>query len=114
MEVLITRMLLNTKYSNKYRGKNIVVLKSFKSADIWNLMRTMNAGSNLQVCATSLLYDWGSMSVHRATRTLHSLMWYSLIFTDTLINMLASVQIAPEQLDNVIDKLVTDNKVTLS
>jgi hypothetical protein len=114
MEVLITRTLLNTEYSNKYRGKNIVMLKGFKSADIWNLMRTMNAGSDLQVCATSLLYDWGSMSVHRAIRTPHSLMWYSLIFTDILNNMLAGIKIEPEQLDNIIDKLVTDNKVTLS
>lgn len=113
MEVLITRTLLNTKYSNKYRGKNIVVLKSFKSADIWNLMRTTNAGSELQASATSLLYDWGSMSVHRGIRTLHSLMWYSLIFTDTLKIMLAGAQITPERLDNIIDKLVADNKVML-
>ena len=74
----------------------------------------MNAGSDLQVYVTSLLYDWGSLSVHQGVRTLHSLMWYSLIFTDNLINMLASVQMAPERLDNIIDKLVKDNKVTLS
>jgi|SRR5215204_3384200 hypothetical protein len=76
IEVLITRSLLNTKYSNKYKDKNIVVLKSFKKDDIWRLMRELNAGTELQIFATTLLYDWGSMSVHRAIRILHSMMWF--------------------------------------
>jgi hypothetical protein len=114
IEVRIVRTLLNTKYSNKFRGRNIIVLKSFKSADIWDIMRTANAGSELQTYATSLLYDWGSMSVHRGIRTLYSLMWYSLIFTDTLDSLLAGAQLTPEQLDNIIDKLVADKKVIVA
>ena len=45
IEVLITRSLLNPKYSNKYKGKNIVVLKDFKTDDIWGLMRKFKAST---------------------------------------------------------------------
>lgn len=114
IEILITRSLLNTKYSNKYKGKNIVVLKSFKKDDIWQLMRELNAGTELQIFATSLLYDWGSMSVHRAIRILHSMMWYSIIFTDVLSNVLASVKLEPDKLDIIIDDLMTKNKVSVT
>lgn len=111
IEVRIVRTLLNTEYSDKFRGRNIIVQKSFRSADIWAIMRTANAGSELQTYATSLLYDWGSMSVHRGIRTLYSLMWYSLIFANTLDSMLAGAQLTSERLDNIIDKLVADKKV---
>jgi hypothetical protein len=113
IEILITRSLLNTKYSNKYKDKNIVVLKSFKKDDIWWLMRELSAGTELQIFATSLLYDWGSMSVHRAIRILHSMMWYSIIFTGVLSNMLADVKLEPDKLDIIIDDLVTKNKVSV-
>jgi hypothetical protein len=33
IEVLITRSLLNTKYSVKYKDKNIIVLKNFKTVN---------------------------------------------------------------------------------
>lgn len=113
IEVLITRSLLNTKHSNKYNNKRIVVLKSFKKDDIWRLMRELNAGTELQIFATSLLYDWGSMSVHRAVRILHSMIWYSVIFTDVLSSILASVKLEPDKLDAIIDDLVKQNKVTV-
>jgi hypothetical protein len=113
IEVLITRSLLNTKHSVKYKDKNILVLKNFKKDDIWWLMRQFNAGTQLQICATSLLYDWGSMSMHRAVRVLHSMMWYSIIFTDILVNILASVKIEPDKLDNIIDILTTNNKISV-
>jgi hypothetical protein len=114
IEVLITRSLLNTKYSNKYKGRNILVQKDFKKDDIWWLMRQLNAGTELQIFTTSLLYDWGSMSMHRAIRVLHSMMWYSIIFTDVLVGMIASVKIDPNKLDSIIDSLVVNNKVIVS
>jgi hypothetical protein len=76
-------------------------------------MRQFNAGSQLQICATSLLYDWGSMSMHRAMRILHSMMWFSIIFTDVLVGMLASVKIEPDKLDTIIDYLVLNNKINV-
>lgn len=111
IEVLITRSLLNTKYSNKYKDKSIGVLKNFKKDDMWWLMTEFNAGTKLQIYATSLIYDWGSMSVHRAIRTLHSMMWYSIIFTEVLSNVLASVKLEQDKLDSTIDDLITKNKV---
>jgi hypothetical protein len=111
IEVLLTRSLLNTKYSNKYKDRNIVLLKDFKTDDIWWLMRQFNAGTLLQIHATSLLYDWGSMSVHRAIRMLHSMMWYSIIFTDILVGILQGVRIDPDKLDSIIDNLLTNNKI---
>ena len=111
IEVLIVRSLLNTKYSNKYKGKIIVVLKGFKTDDIWDLMRQFNAGTQLQIFATTILYDWGSMSVHQGIRILHSMMWYSLNFTDVLIRMLNSGKMEPDKLDHIIDNLVAENKV---
>jgi hypothetical protein len=40
-------------------------------------------------------------------------MWYSIIFTDVLVGMLASVKIEPDKLDAIIDDLVSNNKVNV-
>jgi hypothetical protein len=111
IEVMVTRKLLNPRCSVKYKSSHILPLRGF---DIRELMKKMNVGSTCQRDSVERIYDWASISLHRAIRMPHSGIWYSLLFTETILsNMLNNIQRVGPQLDSFLENLQSDKKIEI-
>lgn len=114
VEIMVTRSLLDTRYSSKYRNKFIIPTRGFQTNDMANLMEKMGVGNFADRDSLVKLYNLGSLSVHRGVRTAHSRIWYSLFFGKSYIaNMLAKMSKSSEVIDKCLDEYLTNKKIEI-
>jgi len=82
LEVIIARTVLNTKYSNKYNSKAVYLQNDFSLHDILNAADKLANPFQFGTNHIRGIYNWGSISTHRANSPQHCEMWYSLRFIE--------------------------------
>jgi hypothetical protein len=77
LEVILTRNILQTDQSKKFKKKIITILPGFQISDILNAADKVGVQVSIGTDSLRRIYEWGSISVHRAWRMQHVEMWYA-------------------------------------
>lgn len=72
MEIITTRIVLDTIYSSRYRNSSIIIQKSFKFTGILDAADYNGIKFQFGTDIFRRLYSWGSISTHYALRMDHS------------------------------------------
>ncbi len=116
LEVIITRTLLDTDHSGRYRRRRVVVERSFEMADILNVVDNLHVRFLIGTDVVRRMYEWGNISTHRGTRMRHTEIWY-LLNAIQQITQQGIVQIPDNQVnqawDDILDALVARGVITI-
>jgi hypothetical protein len=115
LEIMITRGILNTEYSSKYRGRQIEPERNFRLDDILDAVQNTNYEFTIGTDSIRRLYDWGSISVHRGSRMRHSQMWYALVVIGQIRNglIVAKPHEVSKVWDDILDELIREGVIRI-